>query len=276
MRKFDLIREIAAPIPLYIICELLGLDMKYVNQYKRWAIAWGQESSLPRKVFERSIREFYSFFTQFVEHCKSHSGNGMIYDLLLLPEEKERLTMEDVVEVAKLLLLAGTLTTTHLIGNIVRALLEHPRELELLRSNANLLQKTIEEALRYDAPAQGLGRFVRKESEFAGFHLAPKDRVVALIGSANRDETHFEEPDQFRIQRNSQAHISFGSGQHFCLGARLSRLEARIILDALLFTIPPFYPAQPMDQLEYTKAPFLRGIESFNLTWEPNRKKLWF
>jgi cytochrome P450 len=134
----------------------------------------------------------------------------------------------------QLLLVAGNETTTNLIGNAVQALLDHPDQLERVAGDSSLVPALVEEALRFDGPIQMVFRTATAETELAGVRIAKGATVALLLGSANRDERRFPDPDRFDVARNPQGHVGFGFGKHFCLGASLARLEAKAALEALV------------------------------------------
>jgi cytochrome P450 len=144
------------------------------------------------------------------------------------------LSDREVVQFVILLLIAGNETTTNLIGNAVKALLRHPEQLARVAADPALVPRLIEETLRWDAPIQLVFRLAKQAAEVAGERIPEGAIVAALIGSANRDERRFADPDRFDLDRDPQGHIAFGFGQHFCLGASLARLEARVALEALV------------------------------------------
>jgi cytochrome P450 len=162
-----------------------------------------------------------------------------------------------------LLLLAGNETTTNLIGNAVRTLLGHPAELAKVRADRALVPSLVEEVLRYDSPVQLIPRVTAREVELEGGKIPAGAIVFLLLGSANRDERKFPQPDRFDVTRNPQDHVAFGYGIHYCLGAPLARLEARIALESLLFDCPPFTctrePLPPIASI------IVRGVQTLPL-----------
>jgi cytochrome P450 len=160
------------------------------------------------------------------------------------------LSVREVIQFVTLLLVAGNETTTNLIGNAVTALLDHPRELARVAADPALVPGLVEEALRFDAPVQMVFRTTTRDTEIAGTRI-PRGAVVApILGSANRDERRFPEPDRFDVSRNPQGHLGFGFGAHFCLGASLARLEARVALEAVAPELPRLVRAHAPELLD--------------------------
>jgi cytochrome P450 len=184
----------------------------------------------------------------------------------------ERLTEEEVLGFFQLLLSAGTETTTNLIDNAMLCFLEHPDQLARLRGAPELLPSAIEEVLRYRSPAQVMYRETKRELELHGVTLPAGTFVLPIIGSANRDARQFHEPQRFDIGRNPNPHIAFGHGIHFCLGAALSRLEARVALGDLLERMKDFALASA-EPWEPRKALHVHGPLRLPLRFEPDRRQ---
>lgn len=163
---------------------------------------------------------------------------------------RDTLSSTEILALSILLMLAGNETTTHLIGNAVLSLLNHPDELTKIRSDRSLVPALIEEVLRYDSSVQAMFRRTAQEVELEGGKIPAGQNVFLLLGSANRDERQFPEPDRFDIARNPQDHVAFGYGIHYCLGAPLARLEGRNALESLLFECP-FYLCNRTGRADY-------------------------
>jgi len=161
--------------------------------------------------------------------------------------------------VARLLLIAGNETTTNLIGNAVLALLRNPPELARLRKDRALVPAAVEETLRFDAPVQTVERVTTRPLELAGVRIPAQARIGVMIGAANRDPSVFPDPDTFSIARDPHGHLAFGAGPHSCLGAFLSRLEARVVIEGLLDRLPQLRALQSLDEVQLTRSLHLRG-----------------
>jgi len=180
-----------------------------------------------------AIGEMTRYVVRIARQRRRQPADDLI-SLLVSGEAGERLRPIDVVQFVTLLLVAGNETTTNLIGNATAALLDHPEQLARVAADPALITGLIEETLRYDAPIQLIFREALADVQLAGVTIPQGATVVPLLGSANRDERRFPDPDRFDVTRNPQGHVGFGFGKHFCLGASLARLEARVALEALV------------------------------------------
>jgi cytochrome P450 len=179
--------------------------------------------------------------TAVIEERRKHPGDDLISTLIRNSDggsEQGILDPEQVISFATLLLAAGSETTTNLIGNAMLALFRNPEQLALVRREPARMGALVEEALRYDAPIQLTARLAVRDSEVSGVLIPKGSIVLALLASANRDETHFDAPDQFDVTRPTPAHLAFGFGNHFCIGASLARLEGAVALGMILERLP--------------------------------------
>ena len=177
---------------------------------------------------------------------------------------------EEAADILKLLLVAGTVTTTNLIGNAVLALLKNPSVMEAARANLDTIPAVIEETLRFNSPALSVARRAARDTELAGVRLPANSVLFVLLGSANHTEEQFDDPDRFDIARDQRAHVAFGSGPHYCLGAPLSRLETRIVLETLLSRSRTIESTIPLDQVEPIENTHLYGPRHLDLIVEPS------
>lgn len=241
----DLVAGLAAPLPVMVIAEILGIDPDRRQDFKRWsqeilAATAGTPSADLRARLERSFVERAAYLEQVTEDRKRHPRDDVISALVQAEQEGGAMTDDEVGNFIVLLLVAGNETTTNLIGNALLAALDHPALIEAIARDPSLARAWVEETLRYDAPVQLTFRLTREGVELAGEKLAGGENVGLLLGSANRDERRFPEPDRFRLDREQNGHLAFGFGAHSCLGANLARLEARVALEALLSRWHPF------------------------------------
>jgi cytochrome P450 len=234
----DLMEEFANPLPVSVIADLLGLDPARRDDFKRWSTALIVGSTQPGEgggFGDISLfREFRAYMTEVIAQRRQNPGDDLISTLLHAGEGEGILAPEQVISFASLLLAAGSETTTNLIGNAMLALWQNPEQLERVQRDPTLIGGLVDETLRYDAPIQLTARLAVADSEIAGVSI-PKGSIVAvLLASANRDARQFADPDRFDIERPTPAHLAFGLGNHYCIGASLARLEGTIALEMIL------------------------------------------
>jgi len=241
---FDVIEDLAIPLPVTIIAEMLGVEPERRADFKRWSDAIIYNATGPGRetpfspLFGRALAGMISYVQRVARARRRAPAEDLISQIVAEQEGATGLSDREVVQFVTLLLVAGNETTTNLIGNAVRALLRHPDQLARAVADPGLVPSLVEEVLRWDAPIQLVFRITTEEVELAGTRI-PKGAIVApLLGSANRDERRFADPDRFDVTRDAQGHVGFGFGKHFCLGASLARLEARVALEALLPLLP--------------------------------------
>ena len=259
----DLMRDLAVPMPVIMIAELLGMDPSMRDDFKRWAhsLMIGSTGLHPPEEQLRhlaNVREFSRYMRQCTEDRRKNPGDDLISQLIHAEEEDGFLTADEVVGFSSLLLFAGSETTSNLIGNAALALLGHPEQLERVLADRSLVPNVLEETLRYDSPVQMLMRLSVEDTELGGVAVAKNAFVFTLLGSANRDGAQFDDADRFDIDRNTQSHLGFGLGNHFCLGAALARLQARAALETILDRLPRFRLAK-QEPIERHRSFLIRG-----------------
>ncbi|PKN81039.1 MAG: cytochrome P450 [Chloroflexi bacterium HGW-Chloroflexi-9] len=236
---FELMTGLAQPLPVIVIAELLGVPAADRGRFKHWSNAIAATTNLlqteeMQATTRQAVQEVVDYLGAFIRDRQREPREDLISVLVAADEGGRRLSPEEILAFAILLLVAGNETTTNLIGNGMAALLEHPEALARLREEPDLLPVAVEELLRYDSPVQGLARFTTQAVEMHGRTIAQGDVVLCMIGSANHDPAAFVDPDALVLDRDPNRHLSFGQGIHFCLGAPLARLEADIAFRALL------------------------------------------
>ena len=246
--EFDLVADYAAPLPLLVIGQMLGLPASDREQLRRWSDALlglshtisgdAAASAKAGALYLRTTEEMENYLIDILRHFRTAPKDNLLNRLALAEVDGERLTHEQILGFFQLLLLAGSETTINLIAVAILCLLEHPRELARLRADMNLLPSAIEEVLRFRSPVQAVFRATRREVEMHGQTIPARKLVLAMVGSANRDPAAFPDPDRFAIDRDPNPHVAFGHGIHFCLGAPLARLEGRIAIGDLLNRLP--------------------------------------
>jgi hypothetical protein len=267
--SFDLIADFAYPLPITVIAELLGVPMEDRERFGAWSKDLVQLVSVDDpnpQVIETgndTMTAFLEYFSGLAAERRRSPRDDLLSALIEAEDEGQKLTEDELLATCVLLLVAGHETTANLIGNAVLALLENPAELSRLRKDRSLAGSAVEEFLRYDSPVQATARTTLEEIEIAGKHIGPNERIVLLLGSANRDPAHFEEPETLRLDRTPNTHLSFGGGIHFCLGAPLARLEARIAIPMLLERYPDIALAN--EGIEWRQTFPIRGLVSLLL-----------
>jgi cytochrome P450 len=239
----ELIADLAAPLPVIVIAELLGIPLEDRAQFKRWSddlavIVDGTIALAGIGQAEVSAGEFHDYLDRIFRERLERPGEDLVSGLVQAQEHGERLTRDELFAICTLLLVAGHETTTNLIGNGVLALLRHPDELARLRTDPALVRTAVEECLRYDSPVQLTSRTALEDVEIEGTTIRRGQEVDTLLGAANRDPAQFPHPDRFDLGRGEVRHLSFGHGVHFCLGAALARLEGQIALGAIVDRLP--------------------------------------
>jgi cytochrome P450 len=267
----DLVAALAAPLPVMMIAELLGIDPARHGDFKRWAdaiIARGTGRPLPadRDQLDRTVAEFKAFLGEVIEARRAAPGQDVLSDLVRAGADDPGLSAAQVLNFAVVLLLGGSETTTNLIGNALRALFAAPALLAAVRVDPRLIPAVIEETLRHDAPVQSLLRRTTQEVDVGGQRLPAGAVVLLLLGSANRDEQVFPDGDRFRLDRGELKDLAFGAGPHYCLGATLARLEARGALEAVL-ALPNLRLAA--GQIAFVDSFVLRGPRALPIAFDP-------
>ena len=267
----DLVADFAAPLPMLVIAEMLGIPVEDRPVLHQWAdsiLAMSYTIGGPPDAAQSAQEGFAAATAQMSDYLSSllTAGHGEpAGDLLTRLNGAEvdgvRLTREEILGFFQLLLLAGSETTTNLISNAIVSLVESPDQLARLRANPSCLPIAIEEVLRYRSPLQWMYRVARREVDLCGVAIPAGAMVLAVIGAANRDPAAFPDPDRFEIARDPNPHLAFGHGPHFCLGAPLARLEARISLADLLartdgITLDPWEPRPGSHVLGPSHLPF--------------------
>lgn len=233
--RMDIVDDLAYPLPVIVIAEMLGIPTEDRLRFKQWsdALISNPESDGTSDVQDPQV-EMGEYFAKLIEARRREPREDLITSLVQAQVDGEHLTLIQILGFCVLLLVAGNETTTNLIGNAALSFCENPGVLDQLYANPALIPSAIEEALRYRSPVRYMTRRVKQDTVLSGQPLKRGDWILAWMGAANRDPEQFPNPEQFLVDRSPNRHIAFGHGVHFCLGAPLARLEARIALSHLL------------------------------------------
>ncbi|SES78031.1 cytochrome P450 [Geodermatophilus poikilotrophus] len=243
--RFDLVDALAYPLPVIVIADLLGVPTSDRGLFRRWAdVLLGQEIDPDQGLVEAgeqavsavapTVREMNSYFLEHIRSRRTHPGDDLTSRLIQAEVDGRRLAYEEIVGFVGLLLVAGHVTTTATLGNSIVAFSDAPDAAAEVRADPDLLPAAIEEVLRMRTPFPRLARITTADAEVGGVQIPAGQVVVPWLAAANRDARVFAEPQRFQLHRRPNPHLTFGHGVHFCLGAPLARLEARVALRLLL------------------------------------------
>lgn len=264
--QMDVIPDLAYPLPIMVIIEMLGLALEERHHFKEWSDDLFAMLGLVRhspdliKKAAQSLTEMTDHIMALSKERASQPQEDLLTGLVTAMEAGDRLTEDELVANIGLILAAGHETTTNLIGNGLLALLRHPDQMQKLRDDPALAPGAVEEILRYDNPVQIVYRSVTEEVELGDQRIGQGQLVNLVVGAANRDPAQFSDPDQFDITRHEGRHMGLGLGIHFCLGAALARLEGELVFNSLLRRFPTMQLAA--DSLEWQTHPTFRGLKA--------------
>lgn len=238
--EMDVIADLALPVPSTLICEMMDVPLADRDRFTQWTAAATHllaAALAPQDVIDRGVnaaQSLVTYFTDLITERRRHLGDDILSGLIRAEEAGDKLSATELTAQSIGLLIAGFETTIGLIGNGVRALIQNPDQLALLRQHPDLLASAVEECLRYDGPIVLTIRVTREDTPF-GDRVIPRDRpVMCMLAAANRDPARFADPDRFDITRQDNDHLAFGGGVHFCMGAHLARLEAQAAIGGLV------------------------------------------
>jgi hypothetical protein len=272
-RAMEVIGDLAYPLPVTVISEMLGVPARDQEAIKGWStdiarsldaigLPAGPELVERARAARRAVGEY---FRGLMTERRRRPGSDLLSSLIAASDEGDHLSEGEVISTCVLLYIAGHETTVNLIGNGLFALLRHPDQLARLREDPALVASAVEELLRYDGPVQRTARITTTDVEIGGRAIPRGAMVVTLIGAANRDPAQFPDPDRLDVARADNRHIAFGFGIHFCLGAPLARLEGQIALGTLVRRLPRL--ALASDAVEWRESQVLRGLRALPVTF---------
>jgi cytochrome P450 len=269
--RADLVADLALPLPVTVISELLGVPAEDREGFQEWTdIMLAQHPNHPDKeAMDGAWRKMWSYLEDLLEAKRARPGDDLLSALVTARDEEGSLDEDELIAMAFLLLIAGYITTVNLIGGGVAALLAHPQQLKLLRDDPGLLPGAVEEFLRYDGPVNpGVIRFPTEDVEIGGVTIPRGATVLVATAIADRDPGEFADPDRLDVTRTENAHLAFGHGIHYCLGAPLARLEGEIAIGTVLRRLPNLALAVPYEDLEWQVAN-LRGPKRLPVSFGP-------
>jgi len=267
--RFDLIHDVAEPLPAIVIAELLGVAPEDHRKFRQWSqkLIDGLPRFTPegREEIAETLGAILDYMRAAVSQRRREPRNDLLSAMIAARDERDAMSEEELLSTALLLLVAGHETTTNLIGNGSLALARHPGEFQRLRDEPALLDNAIEEMLRYDSPVQATVRVASEPVELGGQAVEAGALVILGIAAANRDPAAHPDPDRFEVGRAGVRHLSFGLGTHFCLGAALARLEGRAFFGSLARTVSRLALDVDDSEIHYRANPILRGVRALPL-----------
>ncbi len=254
-RQCDFVAELATPLPLQVIAHVLDFDPLRWREYSRWTEAVvTEDKKAAGGAVESDLKEIESFLRAHLEKCRKGILEGTFSRQVVAS-----LNDQEAMDILRLLLVAGNVTTKHLLGNIAVALLRNPEVEQALRANPDLIPQMVEESLRLDGPTLSVVRRAAHDVELAGTKIPAGTPIFVLVGSANHTTDQFPDAERLRLERDNKKHVAFGKGAHYCVGASLSRLEARIVLETLLTRCSTLESTHPLDEIEWEENTHLKG-----------------
>jgi cytochrome P450 len=264
--EFDLMARFCVPIPIDVIASILGVDRTRLAEFREWSEGLIQSLNFFRTpeqeaAMHRASEALSAYFLAAMADRRASPRDDLISDMVALQANGADLSDDELRINLVALLVGGNLTTTDLIGNGVRLLLQHPSELAKLKADPGVVNALVEEVLRYDPPVDSTGRIASREVELGGCPFRQGQALSVSLRGANRDPEVFEDPHRFDITRKHRPHVAFGGGAHICIGAPLARLEAQVALVRLFERFPDLRLAEPDAEPEWRTLPGFRGLE---------------
>jgi cytochrome P450 len=270
--ELEVMTDLANPLPVMVIAEMLGVPPEDYEMFKRLSDAIIESDNTPPGTpipdyIKQSFAQLRAYFVAQIEKRRRNPGEDLV-SVLVAQEEADALTEQELITFVVLLLVAGNETTTNLIGNGLLALGRHPAQMERLRGAPSLMPRAIEEMLRYDCPVQSTVRHPKVDVEVGGVTITAKTFTFVIVAAANRDPAQFPNPETFDITRDPNDHLAFGEGIHYCIGAPLARMEGAIAIASVLERFPHLRLGDPGASLSYKGSYFLRGLASLKMSLE--------
>ena len=274
VERMELIADYAFPLPIQVIAELMGIPTEDKEKFRHWSdlVTRPHHSPESREADAPELLAFLRYLATISEQRRREPKEDLLSALVQAEEDQDRLSEIELYSMLMLLIVAGHETTVNLIGNGIVALLQYPEQLARLRAEPALIERAVEELLRYDSPVESsTDRFALEDLVFGGQQIRRGDRALVILGSANRDPRIFGEgADELDITREENPHLAFGHGIHYCLGAALARMEGAIAIRTLLDFAPNLRLARPYEELRIRPSvnDLLRGYREIPLRWD--------
>jgi cytochrome P450 len=269
---FDVMPTLAYPLPVIVICELMGVPVEDRHLFEGWSSDATRllDGDIDEETMQRGVvaaMYFINYFNDLFAARRAEPRDDLVSGLLAVEEAGDVLTEEELRSIVLLLFLAGHETTMNLIGNGLFALMQHREQWDRLVADRSLVPSTVEELLRYDGPVHITGRLATEDLEVGGHPFPKGTQVITLLAAANRDPERFADPDRLDIARDDNQHLTFSHGIHYCLGAALARLEGQVVFDTLASRFPSLRLAVDADEIEYREHFVLRGLKALPVVY---------
>ncbi|MEU9358469.1 cytochrome P450 [Streptomyces sp. NPDC048301] len=273
----DLIHDFAFPLPIYAICDLLGVPREDQDDFRDWAGMMIRHSGGPRGGVARSVKRIRAYLTELIHRKRADLGNDLISDLIRASDHGEHLTENEAAAMAFVILFAGFETTINLIGNSAHAFFRNPAQRAVFqdavgRGDDAVLDSAVEELLRFDGPVElATWRYATEAFEIGGQPIQEGDPVLVVLAAADRDPERFSEPGTLDLVRRDNQHLGYGHGIHYCLGAPLARLEGRTALETLFRRLPDLRLAVEPADLRWRGGLIMRGLRTLPVEFTPEK-----
>ncbi|WP_371550314.1 cytochrome P450 [Streptomyces sp. NBC_00554] len=264
----DLVAAYAAPLPITVICDLLGIPDEHRRDFRVWTDVLVAPDPARPSAAKEAVVAMLGFFTQLLAAKRKEPADDLLSDLIAVRDEGDRLTEDELMSLVFLILFAGYENTVQLIGNAVLGLLTHPDQLAALRANPDRLPAAVEEFARHEGPGLlAIRRFPVEDVTIGGVTVAAGETVLLSLSAANRDPSRFPDPGRLDLGRDASGHLALGHGIHYCLGAPLARLETEIALSALLERLPDLALDADPAELRWRPSLRARGLLALPVTY---------
>jgi hypothetical protein len=263
--SMDVIKDLASPLPSLVIAKILGISEEDSKRLSHWANILSRIIDQPLSLAEyelmnETLVQFCGYLLEVIDQKKKNIQDDVISALILVEQDGDFLTTDEILTTCILLFITGEETTVNALGNGMLALLRNPDQMDKLKKQPEIITGAVEELLRYDSPVQMISRQSTETIEIAGETISPGQRIILCLGSANRDPEQFAEPDRLNLDREENQHLAFGGGIHRCLGAGLARTQIQIAINTMLDQLPELHLST--EKLEWHKRISLRSLKS--------------